>query len=281
MSQLPLQGKDILVTGAGSTIGLGRAMTLALVRAGARVAMMDFDAVSLAQSAADARALGGSECVVTIVGDVTKPEDAERAVQETIDGLGGFHVLINNAGVNPRIPREGSAPPFSQIPTDTWLRTMAVNINGPFFMARAAVGHLVDQGWGRIIGVTTSLDTMISAPYGMTKAAHEAFIATMAGQLQGTGVTANVLTPGKGVATNLTGPRPADAPPDTRLVPEVMQVPVVWLASTASDGFNGQRIIAQFWDEELPIEERLKQSSAPAAWPQLGKQSLWTRMGGE
>ena len=65
-----LDGKIALVSGAGSTVGLGRAMTLALVRAGARVAMMDVDAESLEQSAADARAVGGAECVATIVGDV-------------------------------------------------------------------------------------------------------------------------------------------------------------------------------------------------------------------
>lgn len=59
MTEQPLQGKVALVTGAGSTIGLGRAMTLALVRAGARVAMMDRDAASLEQSAADARQVGG------------------------------------------------------------------------------------------------------------------------------------------------------------------------------------------------------------------------------
>lgn len=55
------------------------------------------------------------------------------------------------------------------------------------------------------------------------------------------------------------------------LEPEVMQAPIVWLASAASDGFNGRRIIAQLWDEELPLEERLAKASAPAAWPQLGR----------
>src|SRR5687768_10007862 len=102
MSEPRLQGKVVIVTGAGSTIGLGRAMTLALVRAGARVAMVDIDRDSLDQSAADAREVGGPDCVITIVADVTKPEDGERVVQETLDGLGGLHVLINNAGINPR-----------------------------------------------------------------------------------------------------------------------------------------------------------------------------------
>src|SRR5207249_3686516 len=98
-----LVGKIALVTGAGSTVGLGRAMTLALVRAGAKVAMMDLDSAALQQSASDARGVGGNDCVATIVGDVTKPEDAERAVKNTISELGGLHVLVNNAGINPRV----------------------------------------------------------------------------------------------------------------------------------------------------------------------------------
>jgi NAD(P)-dependent dehydrogenase (short-subunit alcohol dehydrogenase family) len=271
-----LQGKVVIVTGAGSTIGLGRAMTLALVKAGARVAMVDVDEGPLAISAADAREVGGPDCVMTIVADVTQPESGERVVQETITGLGGLHVLINNAGINPRIAAVPPNPQFAEIPVDAWLQTMAVNVNGPFFMARAAVKHLVAQGWGRIVGVTTSLDLMIrGAPYGVSKAAHEAFIATMANQLEGTGVTANVLVPGRGVATNMTG---ATGGPDNRLQPEVMQQPMVWLASPQSDGFSGKRLVAQFWDEEIPLEERLQKSSAPAGWPQLGRQSFWREM---
>src|SRR3954463_12386729 len=102
MTERELEGKIALVTGAGSTIGLGRAMTLALVRAGARVAMMDLDDKALAQSAADAREVGGPDCVFTIEGDVTKPEDGERAVQATIAELGRIDILLNNAGINPR-----------------------------------------------------------------------------------------------------------------------------------------------------------------------------------
>src|SRR6185312_11930339 len=65
-SERPLEGKVAIVTGAGSTIGIGHAMTLALVAAGARVAMLDIDEYSLAQSADEARAIGGQACVVPI-----------------------------------------------------------------------------------------------------------------------------------------------------------------------------------------------------------------------
>jgi hypothetical protein len=59
--------------------------------------------------------------------------------------------------------------------------------------------------------------------------------------------------------------------PRNLLAPEVMQAPVVWLASGESDGFNGRRIIARHWDENLPIKQRLERAAAPAAWSQLGR----------
>ena len=274
-----LDGKTIIVTGAGSSIGMGREMSLALVAAGANVAMMDIDGGALEASANDARETGGDDKVLAIVGDVTSYADAQRVVQATLDRFGSLHVLVNNAGTNQRNVGMSNATlePWWEINPDGWSRVVAVNFSGPFFMARAAVGHMMAQGWGRIIGVTTSLDTMIRVnmtPYGPSKAGHEALVATMAGELEGTGVTANVLVPGGPVNTNL-------LPPDTdfdraKLIqPDVMRVPVVWLASDASSGVNGRRFIAYNWDESLPIEERLEKAGAPAAWPQLGGQAVY------
>ncbi len=279
MASRVLDGKTIIVTGAGSSIGMGREMSLALVAAGANVAMMDIDGGALEASANDARETGGDDKVLAIVGDVTSYADAQRVVQATLDRFGSLHVLVNNAGTNQRNVGMSNATlePWWEINPDGWNRVVAVNFSGPFFMARAAVGHMMAQGWGRIIGVTTSLDTMIRVnmtPYGPSKAGHEALVATMAGELEGTGVTANVLVPGGPVNTNL-------LPPDTdfdraKLIqPDVMRVPVVWLASDASSGVNGRRFIAYNWDESLPIEERLEKAGAPAAWPQLGGQAVY------
>ena len=277
MQDRPLDGKVAIVTGAGSPIGLGRAMTLALVRAGARVAMLDVDEHWLEKAASDVRAVGGDDSVLPLVCDVSDPDSAEEAVRKTIAGLGGLHVLVNNAGImNPSAPGARSRSPFWDTAPDTWSRIVGVNSSGPFHMARAAVPHMLAQGWGRIIGVTTSVDTMYRegmCPYGPSKAAHEALVALMARELEGTGVTANVLIPGGTTVTNLV---PRDFPPGwtAPMEPEVMQAPAVWLASDESAATNGMRFIAYHWDESLPIDQRLKKAGAPAAWPQLGKQAI-------
>jgi 3-oxoacyl-[acyl-carrier protein] reductase len=92
-------------------------------------------------------------------------------------------------------------------------------------------------------------------------------------ELEGTGVTANVLVPGGMSSTNII-PDDTDYDRASMIQPEVMQSPVVWLASDESDGVTGRRFIGYYWDESLPIEERLEKAGAPAAWPQLGAQSV-------
>ena len=277
-----LQGKVAIVTGAASPIGMGRSITAGLVRAGARVAMLDINQDWLEQTANDMREMGGDNAVLPIIADVTSPESAAHAVDRTISEMGGLHILVNNAGINPRTGgftssgASGSNTGFWAIDPAAWLRVIDVNLSGPFLMSHAVAGHMVQQGFGRIIGITTSMDTMWrkgSAPYGPSKAGHEALVAIMAQDLEDTGVTANVLTPGGATATNMVLP-PEGATADALIQPEVMQAPVVWIASDAAGHWNGRRIIAYHWDDALPLEERLERCSAPAAWPQLGLQAV-------
>ena len=278
MQDRPLEGKVAIVTGAGSPIGMGRAMALALAEAGARVAMLDVNEEWLEQSANEVRAAGGDDSVLALACDVSDPEGVEEAVRKTIDGLGGLHVLINNAGtINLADRKGGNVPKFWDVTPETWDRIVAINCSGSFYMARAVAGHMLAQGWGRIIGVTTSVDTMYRpgmCPYGPSKAGHEAFVALMSRELEGTGVTANVLIPGGMTDTHII---PDDIGVDRAILirPEVMNGPAVWLSSEESDGTNGVRIIANNWKEGLPIEQRLEESAAPAAWPQLGSQAIW------
>ena len=277
ISDKPLDGKIAIVTGAGSPTGLGRAMTLALVRAGARVAMLDVDDGWLEQTANEVRSTGGNDCVLPLVCDVSDPDSAGEAVRRTIAELGGLHVLVNNAGImNPSARGSDGGTRFWDIEPETWSKILAVNSSGAFFMSRAAVGHMLAQGWGRIIGVTTSVDSMYRAglcPYGPSKATHEALIALMAQELEGTGVTANVLVPGGTTDTNLI-PQDVVYDRESLIRPEVMGPPAVWLASEDSAETNGMRFLARLWDESQPIEARLERAGAPAAWPQLGIQNV-------
>ena len=276
-----LEGKIAIVTGAASPIGMGRSITTGLVQAGARVAMLDVNEDWLDQSANDLREIGGDEAVLPIVADVTSPDSVQSAVQRTINEMGGLHILVNNAGINARTggfgaQAAGSQNDFWTLPPDAWLRVISVNLSGPFLMAHAVTPHMVEQGFGRIIGITTSMDTMWrkgGAPYGPSKAGHEALVAIMSRDLEGTGVTANVLTPGGATATNMVIP-PEGASADALIQPEAMQSPAVWIASDEASHWNGRRIIAYHWDDSLPLEERLERCSAPAAWPQLGLQAV-------
>ena len=278
MQQRVLEGKIAIVTGAASPRGLGRAMTEALVKAGARVSMMDINQQWLDETSNYMREIGGDDCVMAQVVDVSSIGEVERSIERTIDELGGLHILVNNAGIAPRNMLMGGETKnnFWEVPAEEWDRVVAVNSSGPFYMTRTVVPHMLAQGWGRIIGVTTSMNTMYregGTPYGPSKAAHEALIAMASRELEGTGVTVNVLVPGGRANTDLI-PDDTVFDRDDMIQPEVMKAPVVWLASDASDGINGQRFIGYYWDEDLPLEERLEKAASPAAWPQLGAQAI-------
>ena len=278
MQRKLLEGKIAIVTGAASPRGLGRAMTEALVKAGARVSMMDINQQWLDETSNYMREIGGDDCVMTQVVDVTSIGEAERSIKRTIEELGGLHILVNNAGVAPpKMLLGGEASNnFWEISAEEWDRVVAVNSNGPFYMTRTVVPHMLAQGWGRIIGVTTSMNTMYragAAPYGPSKAAHEALVAMASRELEGSGVTVNVLVPGGMASTDLI-PDDTDYVRENMISPDVMMAPVVWLASDESNDINGQRFIGYNWDEELPLAERLEKAAAPAAWPQLGAQAI-------
>jgi len=278
MADKPLNGKVAFVTGAGSPIGFGRAMTFALVRAGARVAMFDIKEDWLNETAQRVRTECGEDSVLPLAGSVASPEDVDRAIASTISTLGSLDILVNNAGTNPI--NMGLATEFRlkawEVSPEGWERVVGVNCSGPFFTIRAVVERMIGQKWGRIIGVTTSLNTMYKAhgsPYGPSKAAHEALMATVAQELEGTGVTANILVPGGPANTNLI-PQTAEYDRSELIQPDIMQKPIVWLASEESNGLNGLRFIAYHWDETLPRDQRVAQASAPAAWPQAGQGSI-------
>jgi NAD(P)-dependent dehydrogenase (short-subunit alcohol dehydrogenase family) len=270
-----LDGKVAIVTGAGR--GLGRVMTLGLLAAGACVAGVELDEPVLEETQQLAEDAGASERFLGIVADVTWNESGPKIVRACAERFSRLDVLINNAGVSTGTLR-GEGRPVGKLweaTPEEFRRVIEVNVIAPFLMTRAALPTLIAQHWGRIINVTTSLDTMwrsFMQPYGGSKAANEAHLLAMAQELDGTGVTANVLVPGGAADTRLVSR--AAAPDRSKLIsPDVMVAPLLWLCSNASDGVTGQRFIGASWDKSLPPQEAAQKAGAPTAWQQLGRQA--------
>jgi len=271
-----LDGKVAIVTGAGR--GLGRAMTLGLLDAGARVAAAELDASALSEMQDAAADRGAAERLHGVVADVAQDETGPGVVRATLARFGRLDILINNAGISTGLIRGGDQQvgKLWETTPEEFRRVIEVNVIAAFLMTRAALPPMFKQRFGRIINVTTSLDTMwrnLMQPYGGSKAANEALVCALALELEGTGVTANVLVPGGAVDTRLV---PLAMAPDRAVLiaPEVMMPPLLWLCSSAADGVNGQRFIAMRWDDRLPPGEAAKAAGAPAAWQQLGRQAI-------
>jgi 3-oxoacyl-[acyl-carrier protein] reductase len=180
------------------------------------------------------------------------------------------HALVNNAGIGMSalsVDAQDCKVPFYALPAEFWRTLFDINVNGSFLMARAVAPHLVAQGFGRIVNVTTGVFTMVRGgftPYGPAKAAMEAATAAWSDEFAGTGVTVNALLPG-GAADTAMVPHASVADRSTLVAPGKMVAPVVWLTSPASDGVNGMRIIGNDWDADASAAENLAKS-ARAGW---------------
>ena len=264
-----------IVTGAGG--GLGAAMTAALAEAGHLVTAFDVNEAALSRLGRESA--GDAARILPVAGDIRSSEACAEAVGRTVDRFGRLDMLVNNAGVGLSSIREDYYVDnimFWEVPDDRWDAIVDINVKGAFVMAKAALPALRKGGWGRIVNVTTSMDTMIRrgwTPYGPSKAALEACSAIWARDLEGTGVTVNVLVPGGPADTGMVPP--ASAPDRKALVPPgIMKAPVKWLASRDSDGFTGRRIVAACWDGTLPGTAAARNASWPAAWPGVGASAV-------
>jgi len=125
-----------------------------------------------------------------------------------------------------------------------------------YLLSHLVAPHLIRQGWGRIVNLTTSIDTMQrrrNSPYGVTKAALEAATMIWAQDLAGTGVTVNSLIPGG--ACDSDPSRPPGRGQSKLLPVDVMNPLAVWLASNLSDGKTGGRYVGKLWNAALPPDD--------------------------
>lgn len=263
-----LRGNKVaIVTGGGR--GLGRAIVLGLVHAGARVVTTAARGKDEIEAVANE---AGGNWVHPVLADVTIPADCERVVDTARSRFGGLHILVNNAGRGMKYVSDH----FLDRPTrfwDTdpgvWRMIVDTNVSGPFYMARAAVPGMLAQGWGRIINVSMNHSTMRRrgfSPYGPSKAALESETIIWAQDLGDTGVTVNALLPGGATATGMIPDNASDTVKSTLLAPEVIVPPLLWLASEGSNGVTGQRFNASHWREHLDPSANAANARETAGW---------------
>lgn len=198
-------GKVALITGAGS--GIGRAVAVRLVQEGATVVGADVDEEGLAATAASLDGAPGTFQAFHL--DVSSRADCIAAVQACVATHGGLDVLGNIAGIV-------HSSHFTDVTEDAYRRVMAVNIDGPFFLAQAAMPHLVERA-GHLINVSSNSGvhgTPYLSAYSASKHALVGLTRALATEYVKTGVRVNCIAPA-GTATNIT--KNFRMPPDVDL----------------------------------------------------------------
>jgi len=179
--------RTAIVTGAAR--GIGAAVARRLAADGMAVAVLDLDESACATTVDAITAAGGR--ALAVGADVSDEAAATGAVERVAAELGGPTVLVNNAG----IIRDNML--FKMTVAD-WDSVMAVHLRGAFLMSRAAQGHMIAAGWGRIVNLssTSALGNRGQANYSAAKAGLQGFTKTLAIELGKFGVTANAIAPG-------------------------------------------------------------------------------------
>ena len=273
-----LEGKVAIVTGAAG--GFGQELVRGLLGAGAKVAALDVDEKrleALAGGLPEAREAGR---LITAPTDISRYEECEAAVEHARASLGGLHILINNGALGMGVIRTDHMTELvkiQEITPETWDRFVAVNLSGGWYMTRAAVDGLLNQGWGRIVNVTTSFFTMLRGkfhPYGPVKAGFEAMSAGHAKEFEGRGVTVNVVVPGGPSDTPMV-PMEAGFDRSTMIPPSAMVPPILWLCSEAGGAHTGHRYVAAQWDAAADSLVAAQGCRAPIGWPDLAQSPVW------
>ena len=177
-----------IVTGGGSGIGL--AISERLVADGNAVAIFDRDGASAEAAADKITASGGTAIGVTV--DVTDRAGIDQGVAEVRQRLGRPTVLVNSAGMD-------GFDPFLKISAEKWARILAVNLTGTFDCCQAVVPDMIEEGWGRIVNISSSSAQSgqpLMTHYVAAKAGVIGFTKALALELGPQGITVNTIPPG-------------------------------------------------------------------------------------
>lgn len=255
LPDIDLDGCVVIMTGADR--GLGRAMSLGLAQAGARLVLASPAVAGLEEVAAEIRGIAGPGHDLVVETDITDLGSAAACLARTMDAFGALHVLVNNARRphrGPGLPASGNSFKFWETDPRIYKESVEVNVTGTFFMARTMAPHFIAQGQGKIINLTTSVHNFsghMNSPYGVTKAAVDAETYIWAKDLAGTGVTCNALLPGGACDSD---PQREKKPGRTYLPVDIMNPVVIWLCSPRSDGHTGGRFNGSLWDPSLDVD---------------------------
>jgi glucose 1-dehydrogenase len=209
-----LEDKVAIVTGGSS--GIGQAIALAFAREGAAVA------VNYARNAEGAEAAvkeieGRGGRAIAIQADVSKPEDVKNLVRQTVQHFGRLDVMVNNAGVEHKMP-------FLETPLELWEEVISVNLTGPWLGCQEAARQMVEQGGpGRIVNISSVHEDVAmptNSPYCAAKGGLRMLTRTIAVELAPHGITVNNVAPGA-IETPMDAPLEANTSEMSQLLSEI------------------------------------------------------------
>lgn len=189
MSNGELNGKVAIVTGASR--GLGRAISVKLAALGARVAINYCHSQEKAQQVMEEIEKQGGEAILAKA-DVSDAPSVREMIKTITDRWGTIDILVNNAGIN-------QDTLILRMPDDAWDTVLAVNLRGAFLCTKFALRSMINQGWGRIINISSLAGLIGSAGqsnYAAAKGGLIAFSKSLARELGPRGITVNAIAPG-------------------------------------------------------------------------------------